>query len=287
MNKPYSFQSYHGQILATASQIQWNNCVGHWINWQVCLDFFSIRCWPQPSLEILCLHKLCIGKSPLSLFAGWWMATHHKLQRPTLYVFFLVNVLSWPVMIKLTLVLVILSSGPTNTQERRRNGSRTTLANSYTCVSVQSTASRWRWGARAPRSSMCWSRALITARPRWPDPTAGARPQRPNPTILPPPRPKKWDRRTGGGGGGGTDPTHRVLDAGQWGTSGGPTVGTYMYALSPWLARKQMWPTVTKKREDPWTGNLETREKRKVTKQWPSNRGVALNRNHPNKGKPN
>ena len=64
-------------------------------------------------------------------------------------------ILSWPVMIKLTLVLVILSSGPTNTQERRRNGSRTTLANSYTCVSVQSTASRWRWGARAPRSSMC------------------------------------------------------------------------------------------------------------------------------------
>ena len=87
-------------------------------------------------------------------------------------------------MIKLTLVLVILSSGPTNTQERGRNGSRTTLANSYTCVSVQSTASRWRWGARAPRSSMCWSRALITAGPRRPDPTAGARPQRPNPTIV-------------------------------------------------------------------------------------------------------
>ena len=91
-----------------------------------------------------CACSLPLSSSPTSIRGRVW------LTRWSIYA-----ILSWPVMIKLTLVLVILSSGPTNTQERRRNGSRTTLANSYTCVSVQSTASRWRWGARAPRSSMC------------------------------------------------------------------------------------------------------------------------------------
>ena len=85
---------------------------------------------------------------------------------------------------------------------------------------------------------------LIAGTNNCPPSTARSHGRRPPSTAqshYTPPRPKKWDLRTGGGGGGGGGyrPNPQGTGCGatgaarKRGTSGGPTVGTYMYALSP------------------------------------------------------